>query len=80
MRRNIFEGLLLAVCLILTNNNAQAQVDKHRSEVGGVYTVINLANFQSRVFPTFGAGNSTISGLGGRFAFNFNRHFALVGS
>jgi len=77
MRRNIFAGLLLAVCLTLTNNNANAQIDKHRSEVGGVYTVITLADFQSRLFPTFGAGNSTVSGLGGRFAFKFNKHLAL---
>jgi hypothetical protein len=77
MPRNIFAGLLLAVCLALANNNAQAQVDKHRSEIGGVYTVITLSDFQSRLFPTFGAGNSTVSGLGGRFAFNFNNHLAL---
>jgi len=77
MGRNIFAGLLLAVCLTLTNNNSQAQVDKHRSEVGGVYTVVTLSDFQSRLFPGFGAGNSTVSGLGGRFAFNFNKHFAL---
>jgi hypothetical protein len=77
MPRNIFGGSLLAVCLALANNNAQAQVDKHRSEIGGVYTVITLSDFQSRLFPTFGAGNSTVSGLGGRFAFNFNNHLAL---
>ena len=41
-------------------------VDTHRTEVGVLYTGINLEGF-----------GETINGLGGRFGYNFNQHFAL---
>jgi len=77
MRRVIFAGLLAVVCLIATSVSVNAQIDEHPAEVGALYTVISLTDFQSRLFPFVGRGSNTVSGLGGRFAYNFNKHIAL---
>jgi hypothetical protein len=76
--RRILIGLMVVVCLSITSASANAQDDdEHRFEVGGVYTVIQLSDFQSRIFPTTGAGDNVVSGLGGRFAYNINKHLAI---
>ena len=77
MRQKIFPGVLLAVSVTIGYTNTSAQVDIHRSEVGGVFTSITLTDFQSRLFPTTGRNNNQVSGLGGRYTFNFNEHFAI---
>jgi hypothetical protein len=75
--RGIVAGLLLGVCLVIGSRTANAQDDEHRFEVGGVYTIIQLSDFQSRTFPGTGVGDNVISGLGGRFAYNLNKHIAI---
>jgi len=70
-------GLTVAVCFVIASANpAVAQKEDHPFEVGGVYTIIQLTDFQSRVIPN-GAGDNTLSGLGGRFAYNINQHLAI---
>ena len=70
-------GLTVAVCFVIASANpAVAQKEDHPFEVGGVYTIIQLTDFQSRVIPN-GAGDNTLSGLGGRFAYNINKHLAI---
>ena len=77
MRRIIFAGLLAVVCLSVTSVSVNAQIDEHKAEVGALYTAISLTDFQERIFPGVGRGSNTVSGLGGRFGYNFNKHFAL---
>ena len=70
-------GLTAAVCFVMAGANpAIAQGEDHPFEVGGVYTIIQLTDFQSRVIPN-GAGDNTLSGLGGRFAYNINKHLSI---
>ena len=70
-------GLTVAVCFVIASANpAIAQKEDHPFEVGGVYTIIQLTDFQTRVIPN-GAGDNTLSGLGGRFAYNINKHLAM---
>ena len=52
MRRKFFAGLWLVVCLVALESNIIAQVDQHRSEIGGHFTSISLTDFQARAFPT----------------------------
>lgn len=78
MRRKLLAGLCLVVCLFVTASKVNAQVDEHRSEVGGLFTSITLTDFDSRLFPTQNfRGNSQVAGVGGRYGFNFNEHVAL---
>jgi hypothetical protein len=56
---------------------ANAQVDDHKFEAGVLFTSITLENFRERVLPGFSKGNSTVRGIGGRFAVNFTKHLAL---
>jgi hypothetical protein len=65
------------VCLSATSVSVNAQIDEHPAEVGALYTVISLTDFQTRLFPFVGHGSNTLSGLGGRFGYNFNKHIAL---
>jgi hypothetical protein len=65
------------VCLLIASQTINAQVDEHKAEVGGLYTVISLTDFQTRIFPTTGHGSNTVSGLGGRFGYNFHKNFAI---
>ena len=65
------------MCLIATSIRVNAQIDEHKAEVGALYTVISLTDFQARLFPMVGRGSNTVSGLGGRFGYNFNKYFAL---
>jgi outer membrane protein with beta-barrel domain len=70
-------GLTAAVCFVVAGANpAIAQEEDHPFEVGGVYTIIQLTDFQSRIIPN-GVGDNTLSGLGGRFAYNINKHLSI---
>jgi len=75
--RRIIMGLLGVVCLVAVSAGANAQEDEHRFEVGGMYTIIQLSDFQSRIFPLTGRGDNIVSGLGGRFAYNLTKHVAI---
>jgi len=77
MRRKLFAILCSLVCLGIFSCGADAQVDEHAAEVGAVFTNITLTDFQNRAFPGIGSGNSVVSGLGGRFSYNFNDKVAL---
>ena len=74
--REILMGLTVAVCFVIGGATAIAQDKEHPFEVGGVYTVIQLSDFQSRIIP-IGVGDNTVSWLGGRFAYNVNKHVAI---
>lgn len=70
MSRKIFFALLAALLLAPAAARAQTadapDVEAHRVEVGAFYTGVNLEGFRE-----------TISGLGGRFGYNFHKHVAL---
>lgn len=75
--RRILVGFTVVVCLVIANAmTAIAQEKEHPFEVGGVYTIIQLTDFQSRIIP-MGVGDNTVSGLGGRFGYNLNKHLAI---
>jgi hypothetical protein len=74
--RRIVVGLIVVVCFGIGGATASAQDKERPFEVGGVYTIIQLTDFQSRIIPS-GAGDNTVSGLGGRFAYNINKHMAI---
>jgi hypothetical protein len=64
------KNLIALVALFLfvnaaTGAHAQSVLDDHKFEVGGQYTVIGLDDFD------------VVKGVGGRFGYNFNEHFAL---
>ncbi|HEV2799841.1 MAG TPA: outer membrane beta-barrel protein [Pyrinomonadaceae bacterium] len=66
MRSKIFPALVaLILSVFATGARAQSDVDEHKFEIGALYTAIGLEDFE------------TVSGLGGRFGYNFNKHFAL---
>ena len=78
MRTKLLAGSWLVVCLFIMSGNASAQVDEHPSEVGGLLTSITLTDFQSRLFPTQNfRGSSQVTGVGGRYSYNFNKYLAL---
>ena len=75
--QKLLMGLTVAVCFVIASANAAiAQKEDHPFEVGVVYTIIQLTDFQSRIIPN-GAGDNTLSGLGGRFAYNINKHLSI---
>ena len=76
MQREVFVLLTILVCLAATQD-ANAQVDEHKMEVGAVFTSITLTDFKDRTLPTFATGDSTVKGLGARFAYNLNQNFAI---
>lgn len=76
MRRSVV-GLTVVVCFVTAAAaTAVAQDKEHPFEVGGVFTIVELTDFQSRIIPR-GVGNNTMSGLGGRFAYNINKNVAI---
>ncbi len=75
MSKFIFALLTLVVLTMPIN----AQVADHKFEVGGFFTSITLADFEERVSPGFGTGDSTVNGIGGRLTYNFNENFAIDG-
>jgi len=74
--RRIVVGLIVVVCFGIGRATTSAQDKERPFEVGGVYTIIQLTDFQSRIIPS-GVGNNTVSGLGGRLAYNINKHMAI---
>src|SRR6476619_4062813 len=76
MPERIFACVLLAVCLAVACCDANAQVDHHRFEVGGLFTSITLTDFQSGLLPD-GGNNRQVAGIGGRFTYNLNKNFAI---
>ena len=64
-RRFLFAVLALLLCAPAAAR-AQSPDDEHRFEVGAFYTGVNLQGF-----------GETVNGLGGRFGYNINEHFAL---
>src|ERR1043166_5402061 len=75
--RRIAVGLTVVVCFVIAGaTTVIAQEPERPFEVGGVYTIIQLTDFQSRIIP-IGVGDNTVSGLGGRFAYNINKHMAI---
>jgi hypothetical protein len=74
MQRLIYAGLVVLVCL---STHASAQLDDRKMEVGAVFTSITLTDFRDRTRPTFETGDSTVRGLGARFAYNINDNFAI---
>lgn len=57
---------LVALCLLLTASaRAQSVLDDHKFEIGAQYTAIGLDDFD------------VVSGVGGRFGYNFNKYLAL---
>jgi Outer membrane protein beta-barrel domain len=77
MRRRLVCGLLCAFSLVVIYSEAQAQIDEYKMEVGALFTSVNLSDFKDRTSPTFESGDSTIKGVGARFAYNFNQNFAI---
>lgn len=76
MAERIFAGVLFAVCLAVACCDANAQVDQHRFEVGGLLTSITLTDFQSGLLPD-GGNDRQVAGIGGRFTYNLNKNFAI---
>ena len=64
LRKSLFT--VAALLLLLAPSGASAQTDEHKFEVGAVFTAIGAE-----------ALDQSSKGLGARFAYNFNEHFAL---
>ena len=77
MQRRILVGLMSLICLAAIHDNANAQIDEHKMEVGAVFTSITLTDFKDRTLPTFATGDSTVRGMGARFAYNLTENFAI---
>jgi len=67
-KRIIFVALILATLLIINKQTASAQSEEPKIEVGAHFTTLRLTEFD-RSDP----------GVGGRIAFNLNKHIALEG-
>ena len=78
MRKLVFV-CLTAISLLVLTEGVQAQVDEKKFEVGAVFTSITLTDFKSRSLPGLATGDSTVRGLGGRLAYNFNDYLAIDG-
>jgi len=77
MSKSLFVGFVLVVCLTISKQSVNAQTDEHKAEVGGLFTVITLTDFQSRFFPGTGQGSNTVSGVGGRFGYYVHKNVAV---
>jgi hypothetical protein len=77
MSRSVFTGFVLVLCLVIPNHSVSAQTNEHKAEVGGLFTVVSLTDFQERLFPSIGNGSDVMSGVGGRFGYNFHKYVAL---
>ncbi len=76
--RGLLVSLAVYTCLFMSLNSVNAQVDEHKMEVGAVFTSVTLTNFKDRLFsPSLGSGNSTVKGVGARFAYNLTDHLAI---
>jgi hypothetical protein len=79
MHSRFFVLTMASVCLFVVSIDAMAQVDEHKFEVGGVFTSITLTDFKSRSLPGVATGDATVTGIGGRLAYNINDNFAIDG-
>src|SRR5258705_3253206 len=77
MLRTIARSFVAVFCLCLGSMVVHAQVSERKFEVGAVLTSITLDNFKARTSPGVAAGDSTVKGLGGRFAYNFTDNIAV---
>lgn len=68
LKRIIFVALLLATLLIINKQTALAQSEEPKVEVGAHFTTLRLTEF-----------DESDPGVGGRIAFNLNKHIALEG-
>ncbi|MGB8507628.1 MAG: outer membrane beta-barrel protein [Pyrinomonadaceae bacterium] len=69
MHRKFFYAsiaLLLLLLLAPASLHAQTRTDEHKTEVGGFITAIGLERL-----------DGSLNGVGGRFAYNFTKNFAL---
>lgn len=66
MRKFLFFAAAALLLLAPATSRAQSQTDEHKFEAGVVFTAVGAENL----------GESS-KGLGARFAYNFNDHFAL---
>ncbi|HWS53194.1 MAG TPA: hypothetical protein VN228_03675 [Pyrinomonadaceae bacterium] len=64
MRKSFF--FTIAAFILLAPSGARAQTDEHKFEVGAVFTAIGAENIEGAP-----------KGLGARFAYNLNDHFAV---
>ena len=69
-------SLVLGTLLIMTGTTNAQVIDK-KFEVGGVFTSITLSDFSAFTSPQSPIQDETVRGLGGRFAYNINEHFAI---
>lgn len=79
MLKHTFTFIALLFCLLTFTTSTHAQIEDHKFEVGAVFTSITLTDFRERVLPGFATGDSTVKGIGGRLAYNFNDNFAIDG-
>jgi hypothetical protein len=66
MRQKLFFAALALLFFAPAAARAQVDTDEHKFEVGGFYTGVDLQGF-----------GEIVHGLGGRFDYNFDKHFAL---
>lgn len=79
MLKRIFVLLSSLLCQAALTTSASAQIGDRKFEVGGVFTSITLSDFKDRALPGLTTGDSTVRGIGGRLAYNFNDNFAIDG-
>ena len=71
--------LILAYSLLVCNQNASAQSDTPKVEVGAQFTVLHLSyHYQGREGSTIFTDN-TWKGFGGRLTYNLTSHVAIEG-
>lgn len=88
LRKKSHAILFYALALSLCAARAEAQTDEHKFEVGAQFTVLRTEKLDGitpivcvttpcPAFGTLGSSGQTEPGVGGRFAYNLNRHVAL---
>lgn len=67
---------MLVLASFAVSPQALGQIGPHNSEVGVLFTSINLNDFREQV-SSGQSGDANVKGFGGRFAYNFTEHLAL---
>lgn len=70
----VIVAVLLCLC---AGCEVSAQIDEHKFEVGGFFTNITLTDFQARTSPGSLSADKSVSGIGGRLAYNLTNHVAI---
>lgn len=65
-RKFFFAIIALLLLLAPARSDAQTRTDEHKVEVGGFFTAIGVET-----------SDESVNGVGGRFAYNFTKNFAL---